>query len=277
MKIQWNELFDDIRCINLVTRDDRYESSKKIFDEIGMQVNYFRTERHPNGGAQGCFESHIKVISEAYDAGHENILIFEDDIWCDKKRINQKILKELKDFMHKMQTWDIIYLGYKPDMIDNVIKKVKGYKSIIHTKGNCTHAYIINRRMMEKMYNMKYCECEIDMLYLRNKNTYAVHPTIFFQDDSESDISGISIPGKHYLMRGINSCYYQTNIPAYVLIPCVIILILLLFLLQINILYILLIIILLFLFIIIFINTVKEEDLDDCFLLEYDSDTEEQK
>ena len=264
--MDWDGLFGDVRCINLVTRDDRYESSKKIFEQIGLQVNYFRTERHPNGGAQGCFESHIRVISEAYEAGHENILIFEDDIWCDQKRITQKILEELKHFMHHHNKWDIIYLGYKPDMVDNVIKKVKGYKNIIHTKGNCTHAYIINRRMMEKMYNMKYCGCEIDMLYVRNPNTYAVHPTIFFQDDSESDISGISIPGKHYLMRTINSGYYQTNIPAYVLIPCIIILIILLVLLHLNIFVILLIIVLLFVFIILCLQTVREEDESDCFI-----------
>ena len=76
-------------------------------------------------------------------------------------------------------------------------------------------------------------------------------------------------------MLTINNCYYRTNIPAYVLIPCIIILVVLLVILQVNVLYILLILILLFLFIIVFLNTVKEENLDECF--SSDSDDESDK
>ena len=64
--------FDSIRCINLRERKDRYEQASEVFKKLKIPVEWFLTDRHPNGGMQGCFESHLSCIKQAYESGAEN-------------------------------------------------------------------------------------------------------------------------------------------------------------------------------------------------------------
>jgi hypothetical protein len=72
--------FDDIRCICLAERDDRYVNAKGVLDSVGCPVRFFRPQRSPHGCAFGCYQSHYICVKEAYEAGKQSLLIFEDDI-----------------------------------------------------------------------------------------------------------------------------------------------------------------------------------------------------
>lgn len=181
------EFFDgQIYCINLKTRDDRYESSRKVFNQYDIPVKYFRVDKHPKGGAYGCFDSHIKVIRKAYYEGANRVLIFEDDI-SPTDYLTPKRLETAINFMEN-EDWDLFYLGALPN-IRSYKSYSTSYPGIYRLRGICTHAYIINRKTMKKLINLKYNGTAIDYYYIHNFNkSYAVYPTLFFQGLSESDI-----------------------------------------------------------------------------------------
>lgn len=182
----WN-FFDSIRCITLISRKDRYLSSRSVFNKHNIPVKYYKTTKHPNGGIQGCFESHINVISEAYDSGAERLLIFEDDI-IDTKFLTDKTMKRVIRFLKKAD-WDIFFLGPQPVIQKWAMRKTK-FKSIYQMHSICGHAYILNRPYMKKIRNMSYIDVPIDCLYKYNEKSYGHVPSLFRQRASESNISG---------------------------------------------------------------------------------------
>lgn len=179
------DFFDDIRCINLTSRSDRYKQSKKIFDKYNIPTRYYFTEKHPKGGQHGCFESHINIIKEAYNNGCENVLIFEDDIYP-TDFINRENLAVSIDFM-KQNKWDLFYLGALPDIRSTLSQKVSNKIYKLH--GICTHAYVVNRSGMKKLKDLKFTGVPIDYYYINNiERSYALYPTMFLQGLSKSDI-----------------------------------------------------------------------------------------
>nr|QBK91394.1 MAG: glycosyltransferase family 25 LPS biosynthesis protein [Pithovirus LCPAC302] len=181
----WN-YFDCIRCINLVSRPDRYSNSKKIFDKYYIPVEYYKTEKHKKGGEYGCFKSHINVIREAYYNGDKNILVFEDDI-ISTEYLTPKYLETAIDFMEN-EKWDIFYLGALPNINFYRSKRTR-YKGIYKLKGICTHAYVLNRKAMKRLIGLKYNGTPIDYYYIRNfDRCFAIYPTMFNQGLSESDL-----------------------------------------------------------------------------------------
>ena len=188
----WN-FFDGIYCINLDTRDDRLERSKKVFKKLNIPVEYYRVKKHPTNGAEGCFESHLSIIKKAYDDGCENVLIFEDDL-IDNSFYDESLIKKAIKFMKKSSVWDIFYFGHIPDIFWKSSDKV--CNNIIRTHSFLTHAYVVSRKYMKKLIGRKYKRDAIDEMYSKNKNAYALYPMIFYQDESDSDIPtspGISI------------------------------------------------------------------------------------
>lgn len=177
--------FDDIVCINLKDRTDRYEKSRIMFDKIGIPIRYYQPERHPISGQQGCFESHVNIIREAWNKGCQNLLIFEDDAILSPYYSDQAI-EECIEFMGEKNTdYNLFYfgsysMGYAP-------KRISG--NIYTSHSLCAHAYVISRKMMEKIKDMTYIGVAIDLIYVHIDNCYAYHPTLFYQDNSPSDIS----------------------------------------------------------------------------------------
>ena len=184
------EFFDDIYCINLYDRIDRYNSSKKLFKKYNIPVKYYHTHKHPKGGLHGCFESHINVINLAYNSGAKNVLIFEDDIQDCNQDVNRiKInLKKAINFM-KNKTWDIFYLGTFPYVMKKGTSLVYEHSNIYEMVGLCTHAYVINHHIMKKLKDLKYSGTPYDYLLRDNFRCFSIYPSIFYQGNFSSDIS----------------------------------------------------------------------------------------
>lgn len=187
--------FDLIKCINLLEREDRYLSAKSVFDQLGIPVIFHRVERHPGGGVQGCFTSHIEVITEAYNSGAQNVLIFEDDIELGKGLI-QSHFDQMFQFMETRNDWDIMFLGWHPIVTSKRTRQTE-FPSIwkVHAYGG--HAYILSRRMIEKMANKQWEEIPIDVYYAQNENAYAIYPSVFIQRGATSDLVTNFSSSKH--------------------------------------------------------------------------------
>lgn len=201
------EFLDGIYCINLLSRNDRYENARRVFRELRVpNVKFLRVDKHPEGGTKGCFESHVRVAKEALDRGCRNVLIFEDDIRPNK--ITKERLKEVENFIRQRDDWDLFYLGLCPHFL-SVSRKVIGYKNIFRLKNLCAHAYILNRPYMKKISKMEYDGTAVDSVYDQNHNSYGLYPSLFYQENFLGDIQ-LDGPGR---FRRFRERFIQRNKP----------------------------------------------------------------
>lgn len=222
--------FDNIRCINLVSRDDRYDDSQKVFNSLGIPVDFFRVKRHPTNGSQGAFESHIKVIKEAYDSGANNVLIFEDDITV-VTHYKPEYVQQAIDFMSQDNNWDLVYLGSIPQ-----IQKYKStrteYEGIYKTRAICAHAYVLSRQGMEKMKDLEWEGHTIDFYMMKFLHeAYSLYPSVFVQGLSDSDISDnwwerlANQNRVEHFFYSVESYAYYVNYPVTIWIPLIILIV----------------------------------------------------
>ena len=89
-----NDIFDNVYCINLERRPDRWEQFKKLWDPMEVKIerflgvdsenlNYaddsYRTDYHHNIASISCALSHIQVLERALYCKQKEILVLEDD------------------------------------------------------------------------------------------------------------------------------------------------------------------------------------------------------
>ena len=73
------DFFDEIYCINLERRTDRWNQCKSEFDKIGIADRVIKFDAFDNkeNPKKGCYDSHLSVIKLAYERKLKNVLIFE--------------------------------------------------------------------------------------------------------------------------------------------------------------------------------------------------------
>jgi hypothetical protein len=157
------DYFEEIVCINLDRRTDRWELMQKEFDKINILDRVRRFSAVENvDGQKGCFESHIQCILNARKNKLKNILIFEDDVvflpHYDERKIKNSI-DILKD-----NYWEFYYLGglerrIKPRKKYNYLKNnFKGDFDEKHSytmKANSVgwaQSYAVNNTIYDKIY-----------------------------------------------------------------------------------------------------------------------------
>jgi len=113
MKANPYHYFDDIVCINLQSRPDKRALAQRTFENCHIPARFFTAQKHALGGRIGCFDSHIRVISEAYMNGKKNIIVFEDDV-KPSPSYSLKDVANLVDFLQTRNGVDILYLGFFP-------------------------------------------------------------------------------------------------------------------------------------------------------------------
>ena len=105
-------MFDAIFCINLITRDDKLNSSYELFKKFNIPVRYYRTYKN-NNSIEGCFNSHADVISYCNKMGYKTVLVFEDDVTFENLPC-KKIQDEITSFMKNRSS---IFLNLGPALI----------------------------------------------------------------------------------------------------------------------------------------------------------------
>ena len=127
------------------------------------------------------------MISAAYEAGCQNVLIFEDDLEPNQKSFTPDRLKLTVDFMKQHTNWETFFFGVFPITTRTMTRRTV-YPSIVRVSTLCCHAYVVNRSLMEKLYHMKWMGCEIDNMLSRNRNAYGIYPSFFYQGADKSDL-----------------------------------------------------------------------------------------
>lgn len=201
--------FDAIYCINLNSRPDRKKTCQVIFDRYHIPITFHNVDRHPVSGLQGCFESHVDIITEGWNKGYQNIMIFEDDL-LDSPNFTSDLLGRAIGFMQTDKDWELFYLGTHLNIYSDKVKFVSPH--ILKVKSFTTHAYAVSRRGMERYHDIEYKDKPYDFLTVVNDEAYAIYPGLFYQDGSESDINMSGFPLMCWVKR---NWYYIAELYAY--------------------------------------------------------------
>jgi len=238
-KFDINTYFNNIFCINLERRTDRWDKISNKFQNFGLSVERFRgydgqllnhltdpTIRvRRTGGYLGCLLSHLEIYKTALNRGYERILILEDDL-----AIHKNLHLEFNRVANELRgvNWDLLYLGsanftetFKLDGSHNPNQNIKNYRipNFLHydkaTNSWSCLAYGISKKAME--FVLDYYEkngyfFEIDLVLTsevqnnENFNCLKVMPQLFMQDDltSDNDPSGFSFD---YMSKHLNEEY----------------------------------------------------------------------
>lgn len=223
--------FDMILCITLENRKDRQESSQAMFSKLNIPAEFFYVQKHPEGGKIGCFTSHIECIKKAYNAGANNLLVFEDDVRI-SKGYKKELISYCVEFM-KNNDWEMFKFGYGPAgySINKFYGASEIVPAIIQHNGYQTHAYSISKTGMERVlkdyvYHLQLPKkdiSQIDVYYenlIPNNKVFAIIPIQFdqhwcleFDNEANSLFEGIfrniqCVYEKYQIFHYISTSYY---------------------------------------------------------------------
>lgn len=197
-----NDFFQEIYCINLERRTDRWNESINEFNKHNLKVKRFNAfdgkelKSFPrlNAGQVGAIYSHRGIIQHAKNNNIDNILILEDDVKFDEN-INQKfssIYERVPD------NWDVILFGGNhsgnnpwskgtlTEVADNVFRVT--YSLALHCYAVKSTVYDLAIDALFKMNSTN------DALFaeIQGKiNCYIIRPHLAWQRPSFSDLCGI--------------------------------------------------------------------------------------
>ena len=204
-----NDYFDQIICINLNRRPDRWEESQRQFSKhkikvtrheavdgnpMGWKTRSFQGKEKSIPGALGCIASHVAIYELAKKNGWKNVLIIEDD--CDfignLNEIFEKSITTLPD------DWGLLYFGgvhetrggkFIPEKFNDYLVEAKRIiTTTCYAVNHTAYDIILDTILKDKPY----FDCPIDTYlgaYIQpNIKTYAYHPPIAWQRASHSDI-----------------------------------------------------------------------------------------
>lgn len=185
----WN-CFPFVVCISLKEREDRRKQVMMQFHRVGLckRVLFYLAEKDKADRIRGCWESHRHVMQYGLERGAENMLIFEDDVCFDEKR-----MERVTSIMPKLPSnWDIFLLGHF------ALFSIPITKNITRTWSVCLHAYVVSQKYMRfmkfKPYNFEK-EYPIDEFVKDTAMMYALIPMIAYQSGSPSSMERKAIQG----------------------------------------------------------------------------------
>lgn len=207
------EYFEEIYCINLERRKDRWNLCQEEFEKIGIldKVKRFDAVDNKKNPKQGCYESHMGVIRLAHERKLKNVLIFEDDVAFLQRYDDRKLANAISHL--DKQEWEFFYLGglerrMKPrPKYNHLNKKWKGefnseYDYIMECKSvGWAHSFAVNSSIFDRIVNdyenniwktlVEKYDSHLDRYYqdVLVPKTYACVPTLTTQYNLVSDLS----------------------------------------------------------------------------------------
>ena len=195
------EIFDDIKCITLEGNSDRQELVEKTLSSLGIKFTFYVAKRNPRGGRIGCFESHMYVIREAYQKGHQKILIFEDDV-IPTPAYSNTLLNIATNFMQTNTNWEYFQLGWTINLELSPLSPFVPYllskeisPHIYNFSGVLTHSYAISRKGMKRLLDIvdnidlysvsdtdfPHLDIYMSKLFYKEGTSYCIAPILFDQ------------------------------------------------------------------------------------------------
>lgn len=199
-----NRFVDNIYCINLGKRVDRWQHCLNEFEKINIKDKVIRFpafEMTP--GIAGCTRSHYEVFKIAKSKNEKNILVLEDDIVIQSEIFYEILNKTFNQLSSKNVSCNLLYLGANlrgtnNKLIDKNLAKIYSAKT--------SHAYIINsdgyNRMMDYYEEINWTDrnlwmhnnpnrMNIDVKFMdiqTSENAYGTYPALIDQRSEYSDI-----------------------------------------------------------------------------------------
>jgi GR25 family glycosyltransferase involved in LPS biosynthesis len=200
--------FDNIYCINLDSRKDRWQTCLDEFNKVGLtnQVERFSGIKL-SPGISGCTKSHYELIKLAKSRGEKTILVLEDDFQFVNTEVWNLFELARTQLKNKNLEYDLFYFGgtttkgYSTKVDHNVFR-------LNHVK--TTHCYVIRDTVFDKIIN-KYNDVDwtsetnwlgghvnrlnIDYFYIKEiqsmNRCYGIYPGVCQQRLSHSDILNV--------------------------------------------------------------------------------------
>ena len=208
-------VFDDVLCVNLDHRQDRWKKVQKDFAPVGMQLTRIPAvygkdfSRKVLGdytskgckhfcpkSAIGCAMSHRKAWQTIVDKNLNTALILEDDAYP-----LPGFVENLKRVWSQVPSdWDIVYLGGNIRNIPQIFEKM-GVKRNKYINENVmipgfpctTHAYAVSKKGVRKILAgtdpVRYhIDVQLALLYQKNRDikVYSIKPDLINQiNDTE--------------------------------------------------------------------------------------------
>lgn len=206
------DFFEEIYCINLDHRTDRWEHAQKEFENVGVLEKVQRYSGIKNNdGRLGLIKTVLDIIKQSKERELNNVLIFEDDV-----HFLNNTIEVLKKSLFQIGTldWWLLYLGANTHEPLQLFSKARP-NILILKNGFATHALCYNKKTFDffirKYDNLNYVEygdiLDVFMAnYFQRKNMcLVVNPIIATQYDSFSDIEN------HDVKYGFIEDRFKTN------------------------------------------------------------------
>jgi len=173
----------EVCCINLPSREDRWEESLKEFEKLGIRP--FRADAVKlNNPIEGCAISHFAVLGFCKKQD-KHAMIFEDDVHF----INNYL--EIESYLHDLDNldWDMFYFG--GNICGKITKVSDRIGKLSHAQS--THAYCVNKRFIPTILEKRnLIGKHLDLIYTEDiipyHNCYISIPMLATQRPSYSDI-----------------------------------------------------------------------------------------
>lgn len=191
------DFFEEIYCINLDHRTDRWEHAQKEFEKLGIKdrVKRFSAIKH-NDGRIGLIKSNLEIVKEASKKNLKNVLIFEDDvkfIWY-----NEPIETLTKSIEQLTGKWNMFYLGantHQP-LIKTNKENLVMLKNAFATQSICFNNNVFDMfiNYADKINKISSTNEILDVWISKNIQergiVYMTNPILTTQMESFSDIEG---------------------------------------------------------------------------------------
>lgn len=185
-----NDYFDEVLCINLKRRRDRWEHVEDQCKRHALTVKKFVGLDYLNWGNMGCTMSHRLVLEHIMANRIPRTLVLEDDFKC----VHDDCQKRFSDMIGLVPAdWDFIYLGghYADDPKYRVNQHV-----IRMNRMKTTSSYGITLAQAERMCSYIRGNGPIDELFsdwTEKSMAYIFQPRLIVQAASVSDLQGYMV------------------------------------------------------------------------------------
>lgn len=194
-----NNYFQEIHCINLKRRIDRWEECKEEFKKHNLKVQQYEAfdgnnlPKFPglNAGQVGAIYSHRGIIEYAKKNEFKDILILEDDVEFDEK-INEKFFNIVSEIP---KDWDMLlfggnHSGNNPWSHGELLKISDHIYKVTHSLA--LHCYAVKNTIYDKLIESlsKYDKTNDALVadIQKNINCYIIRPHLAWQRPSFSDL-----------------------------------------------------------------------------------------
>ncbi len=173
----WSQF--DIYCINLLSRQDRFDHMTMLFARLGIKATIIRVKKHLNPKI-GIIESNMQIFDlHIAKNSQKHLLIFEDDVIVSKS----PNLNQMTQFLSSDIKWDVLRLGMNKGLF--IDETPYAYHAI--ALGN--HAVLYNCDFVIKFKQHLQCHTShIDhQISHCSSYTYVLKDLLFYQSDFPSD------------------------------------------------------------------------------------------